>query len=99
MLFVVCGWVLFRADGFGPAALMLRQMFVPEAGLAWYHPFVPLVLAGTAAVHAVAASGRWEALFLPRRPRWYSPALLFCLLWLTVVFYPSGFNPFIYFQF
>ena len=99
MLFVVCGWVLFRAEGFGKAALMLRQMFMPNPGIGWYYPFVPLVLSGTAAIHVLEQCGKWRECFLPEQARWYSPALLFSLLWLVVVFYPVGFKPFIYFQF
>lgn len=99
MLFVVLGWVLFRSEGFGKAVLMFRQMFVPEPGIAWYHPLVPFVLAGMASVHALKARGWWDRLLLPVQARWYSPAVLFCLLWLSVVFFPTGFQPFIYFQF
>lgn len=99
MVFVIVGWVLFRSPDFGKAGLMLRQMFLPEPGVAWHYPFVPFVAIGTAAVHVLERAGDWRPLFLPLHARWYSPALLFSLLWLVVVFYPEGFKPFIYFQF
>lgn len=99
MLLVVTGWVLFRASGFEQAWLMLRQMFLPEPGIQWLHPFVFLVLGGTAAVHLLELSGRLRSLLLPEIPRRYTPTLLFFLLWMTVFFAPESFNPFIYFQF
>ncbi|WP_285905637.1 MBOAT family O-acyltransferase [Pseudodesulfovibrio pelocollis] len=99
MFFVVQGWVLFRSESFEHAALMFRQMFAPVQGVAWYHPMVPFMLAGMAVVHAMKAAGGWERVLLPERARWFSPTILFSLLWLSVVFRPTGFNPFIYFQF
>lgn len=98
-LFVALGWVLFRSDGFGSAALMLRQMFMPEPGLSWYFPFVPFVLVGVVGTHTLELKKWFRQWLLPETPASYSPALLFSLLWLVVMFYPKGFNPFIYFQF
>jgi alginate O-acetyltransferase complex protein AlgI len=95
LLFVVVGWVLFRAEGFGQAWLMLRQMFAPAPGVAWLHPFVFFALGLTAAAHVLHLLGRDEALLLERRGR-YDPAVLFCLLWLVVLFAPERFSPFIY---
>ncbi|MBI9080007.1 MAG: MBOAT family protein [Pseudodesulfovibrio sp.] len=99
MVFVVLGWVLFRSEGFGKASLMLRQMFLPEPGLNWYFPFVPFVLVGVVVVHAIKSKGYFGAWFLPHSARAYSPVFLFSLLWLSIIFQPTGFNPFIYFQF
>lgn len=99
MVFVVSGWVLFRAESFHKAVLMLRQMFFPEPGIAWYSPVVPLILAGCAVVHAIESRGWWRRGFLPKGPHWYTPAMLFSLIGLVVTFYPEGFRPFIYFQF
>lgn len=99
MLFVLVGWVLFRSQDFSQAGLMLRQMFLPQSGVSWINPFVLLVITGTALVHALKIFGNWERLLLSPTARWYSPALLFSLLWLCAIFYPRGFNPFIYFQF
>jgi alginate O-acetyltransferase complex protein AlgI len=99
MLFVTVGWVIFRSADLAQASLMFRQMFVPEPGVSWFFPFVPVVVLGTALVHGFEQAGIWGGLLLPRGARWYSPALLFSLLWLVAVFHPQGFNPFIYFQF
>ncbi len=99
MLFVVLGWVLFRSEGFDKAALMLRQMFLPESGISWYFPFVPFILVGVVVVHSLKAKGYFDRLLLPESARVYSPAILFSLLWLAIIFQPIGFNPFIYFQF
>lgn len=98
MLIVVVGWVFFRAHNYGDAFSILRQMFLPEAGLSWIPPLVLTLIGLMAAVflvHALNAGALFE--FAP--DRWYTPAILFFLLWTVVVFRPKGFTPFIYFQF
>lgn len=97
--FVVLSWVLFRSEGFGKMSLMFRQMFLPEPGLKWYFPFVPFVLVGIVVVHVIKSKGLFDSWFQPSSARTYSPALLFSLLWLSIIFQPADFNPFIYFQF
>jgi len=99
MLFVIIGWVLFRSDGFGTAQLMLRQMFIPEAGISWINPFVLFILLGTLAVHLLESKGLWRRWIYPQKRQWYSPTLLFTLLWVSAMFFPDGYKPFIYFQF
>ncbi|CCH49927.1 MBOAT family O-acyltransferase [Pseudodesulfovibrio piezophilus] len=99
MLFVVVGWVLFRSVGFSEARLMLRQMFVPESGVNWFFPYFPFVLGVVAGAHILKGFGFYEKYLESETVRWYSPALLFSLLWLVIIFQPTGFNPFIYFQF
>ncbi|MBI9079524.1 MAG: MBOAT family protein [Pseudodesulfovibrio sp.] len=99
MLSVIVGWVIFRSPSFEDAGLMLRQMFFPEQGVSWMNPFVIFILVGTVAVHILEYIGKWNSWAFPSSSRWYSPTLLFSLLWLSIMFFPDGFNPFIYFQF
>lgn len=94
---VVFGWVLFRATTFAGAFEMVRRMVLPMGGVTWLSPFVFAALALTVIghwAHVTGLSYHWL-----RRWAWYTPGMLFCLLWLVLVFAPSGFAPFIYFQF
>ncbi len=99
MLFVIVGWVIFRSDGFETAGLMLRQMFIPESGLSWMNPFVLFILIGMTGVHYFELNNKWRAWAYPKTTQWYSPTFLFTLIWLSSMFFPDGFKPFIYFQF
>ena len=91
--------VFLRSRDMDQAGLMFRQMFTPEPGLTWLNPFVLFIWAAMIPIHWLEATGRWERLFVPERARWFSPALIFSLIWLVVAFYPTGFQPFFYFQF
>ena len=101
MLIVLVGWVLFRAETFGQAGLIFRQMFVPLEGISW-HPAFPLgVVLLVALGHGIHASGRGDLMEL-RPERLLTPVVLTTLLVLTglaAFFYPEDFIPFIYFQF
>jgi hypothetical protein len=89
------GWVFFRADSISSSVLILQRMFWPSTGVDWINPFAVFVIACAAVVHALSIS-RWvRVLELPENA-WYSPAVLFSLLLLTIVFLPEGFRPFIY---
>ena len=98
-LFVVLiGWVFFRAQGFGAALALLEQMFLPSGGVSWPFPFAVLAIALVAAGHGLYRTRLAPVLDLPRGA-WYAPFVVFLLLWLSIVFYPTDFQPFIYFQF
>lgn len=97
MLVAVVGWVFFRAQSFEAAGTIIKRMFVPSSGVTWLHPFVLAVLSATVMWHIAQAFSRTD--WLLEKKGWYTPALLFSLLWLVVIFYPKGFTPFIYFQF
>lgn len=96
---VLIGWVLFRSPDFHTASLMFRQMFMPHQGIEWFYPFVFVVLAGSAFAHILELKGWWRVWLLPKEPKWYTPTFLFTLIWITIMFHPTGFKPFIYFQF
>ncbi|HBC87138.1 MAG TPA: MBOAT family protein [Lentisphaeria bacterium] len=95
---VLIGWVFFRSQGFTASFLTLRQMFFPSEGIIWYHPFVIGVIIAMFIFHLVHALEHEKIFHLgPFQLR--SPAILFTMLWLIIVFHPKTFNPFIYFQF
>jgi alginate O-acetyltransferase complex protein AlgI len=98
MLVVLVGWVLFRAESFAQALLVLRQMFAPAPGVAWPHPFALLAVALVAGGHVLQVRWPGRDRLLPAAA-WTTPVILFLLLWLAAAFPPRGFNPFIYFQF
>jgi alginate O-acetyltransferase complex protein AlgI len=98
MLIVNVAWVLFRSQSFEQALLVLRQMFWIPAGFSWHPPFALLALGVVALLEMIHASRYRNLLTLPA-DRWYTPVVLFSLLWLVIIFYPKEFAPFIYFQF
>lgn len=99
MLIVLIGWVFFRAGSFSQAGVILAQMFAPQEGVRWIHPFVLGAVLAVAVQHAL--------LFWPKRPvwmdlpvgHWITPGALILLFGLSILFYPTGFTPFIYFRF
>jgi alginate O-acetyltransferase complex protein AlgI len=99
MIVVMVGWVFFRARTFSDAWTMISRIGTLAGGVTWLHPFAVFAVAGLGIHHGLA---QWEPLrrtFAPRVDSVWTPALLFSMLWLVVVFYPRGFQPFIYFQF
>lgn len=97
LLIVVVGWVLFRSDSFGSAFVIICRMFIPSGGITWMSPFTLFAFFVTGVVHWMHVTGS-SVVFL-KRWTWHTPAMLFCLAWLAVVFAPAAFTPFIYFQF
>jgi alginate O-acetyltransferase complex protein AlgI len=100
MLVVLVAWVFFRSasGGFPQAFSLLERMFVDFRGVSWFPPFAVFALVLMSLSHALHAT-RWAHLRELPVTKWYTPALLFLMLWLVIVFPASGFTPFIYFQF
>ena len=98
LLTVVVGWVFFRADGFNNALFILGKMFYPTAGVSWYHPFVLFILLSLVLIHLAELFRLGEYHRLPLSA-WYTPAAVFTMIWLFIVFRPHKFAPFIYSQF
>ncbi len=98
MMVVVVGWVFFRAIDFAHATTILEKMFTFGAGVSWMHPFVLFVLFGTFLIHILYDFKLTRLHLLPINA-WYTPAIVLCFVWLVILFYPKGFQPFIYFQF
>lgn len=98
LLTVVVGWVFFRADGFNSALVILDKMFYPTAGVIWYHSFVLFILVSSVLIH-LAELFRLEEYHRLPLSAWYTPAAIFTMIWLCIVFRPHEFAPFIYAQF
>lgn len=99
MVFVVIGWVIFRATDFSQACLILRQMFFPNPGIHWSPFFVPLVLGGGAIVHGLHVVGKWKVDEVVSKSNCMLLTFMLILLGMVIVFHPVNSNPFIYFQF
>lgn len=98
LLIVMIAWVFFRSPDFDSAGGILTRMFTLTDGVAWYHPFALGALAGMGAYHGLLALG-WENRLRLEPDSIVAPAVLFTMIWLVIAYYPSGFQPFIYFQF
>lgn len=101
MLVVIVAWVFFRSPSFESAWICLQKMFIPShfnEGFHWISLRAVILLPVLAAFHAVSAT-RWSRLVELPADRWYTPVILFLLIYLVLLFQPQEFTPFIYFQF
>jgi alginate O-acetyltransferase complex protein AlgI len=98
MVVVLVGWVLFRAGSFGAATTMLGRMFTWASGVHYLHPFAFVAVGMMLVPHLLHSFGLNRLAELRMRGSLAAPVLLF-MLGLAIVFYPTGFRPFIYFQF
>ena len=99
MTVVLGGWVFFRAGSFEQASVIFQRLLFMGDGVRWIHPFA-LGAVGVLAAHHILYH-------MLRRPvwldlpisHWLTPGGLILLFGLSLQFYPTGFTPFIYFQF
>jgi alginate O-acetyltransferase complex protein AlgI len=99
IIVVLVGWVLFRAQSFSTAFIMLRKMFILEGGLHWVHPFVYVALLSTIVGHLTAeiqVLRRFRACDIRTL---YGASVLLSMFLVALIYRPLGFQPFIYFQF
>lgn len=97
LIFVTLGWVFFRSESVSQAILIINNLLLFNDGIAWYNSFVIFILLATGCYYFLVIS-KVQFVHLPLNAR-YTPAVLFCLIWLVIVFSPRGFHPFMYFQF
>ena len=98
MAVVMVAWVFFRAHGLASSLTLLRRMFLEFAGVTWIHPFALLAISLTALDHLthLRTALRWQSWPVGS----FRAATVTCLmLWLTILFRPTGFVPFVYAQF
>lgn len=97
-LSVTLSWVFFRSESLKQAKEVILQLFsFSFNGIGWYHPFVLFVLIAFAFFHLLYKSNiRWIVLPIDSK---YTPTILLCLIWLSFVFYPTEFQPFVYEKF
>jgi alginate O-acetyltransferase complex protein AlgI len=99
LLFVMLGWVFFRAQDLASALVVFRKLaFLDPTGSHWIQVPATVVLAAAAVLHAVVYATR-ERELLPdlRRPVHVAGVMLAWLL--VLMFSPFSTDPFIYFQF
>ncbi|MDO9082011.1 MAG: MBOAT family O-acyltransferase [Humidesulfovibrio sp.] len=97
-LFAGLCWIPFRAEDLGHTGRIVSALFGGGGVVHWVHPFVWLALGLTVLAHALRGLGH-EDLLLLRGQRWYAPAALLSLVWLTLIFTTNGFTPFLYARF
>ncbi len=97
-LAVLIGWTLFRTASIGEFALLWNQILRPAGGLLWLPPLPLIALSLLIVEHAVWLSPQRELLSL-RPDRWYTPWAVGFAIAALVLFAPSEFRPFVYFQF
>jgi alginate O-acetyltransferase complex protein AlgI len=98
-LFVLVGWVFFRAQDFATAGVVLRKLaFIEPSGSHWFQLQAAVVLVCAAGLHLLVLWRRERELLLDLREplAWAGAAIL---LLLVILFSPFSTNPFIYFQF
>jgi alginate O-acetyltransferase complex protein AlgI len=91
-------WIFFRSETIDQAYMIIMRMFCNDnSGLFWAQPFAVGVIISTVLFN-VASAFRIKLCTLPLESR-LTPTILLCLLWLSLVFYPKEFQPFIYSKF
>ena len=98
-LFVLVGWVFFRAKDFTTAGVVLRKMvFLDATGSHWFQLQATVMIFLGVLLHvAVVLRGDRELLLDFRRSDHWAFAMIALLL--VIMFSPFSSNPFIYFQF
>jgi len=97
-LFAGLCWIPFRAEDLGHTRRIVAAMLGGGGVVHWIHPFVWAALAFTVLAHTLHGLGQEDMLML-RGQRWYAPAVLLSLVWLSALFAAGGFTPFLYAQF
>lgn len=92
-------WIFFRADSFMDALLVVRSyVFFQSHGSQQLEPRLWLILTGLAALHWFASRIPWKTIInqLPNQVFAISYGHMAALI---MLFMPTGYSPFIYFQF
>lgn len=98
MTVVLTGWIFFRSTSFKQAYEILLSMVTFKSGIGWYEPVVVVILV-LAVVYHLMCYFRKTRLWELRQDSFYGTTVIFLLLLTSILFRPSGFQPFIYFQF
>ena len=97
-LSVTLCWIFFRSSNVDQAMAIMQKLFsFNNAGVAWFQPFVIFIIIATFFVH-LFLKFNFKFFTLPIENK-ITPVILFCLIWLVIVFFPKEFQPFVYMQF
>lgn len=95
---VVIGWTLFRTSSIDQFIGLWSQLLRPDVGFLWLPPLPLIALALLFIEHAIWLSRYRPVLELPS-DRWTTPWLVGFALAALSIYAPTGFRPFVYFQF
>ena len=98
-IYVIIGWVFFRSQDFSKAQIILKKCFFLNDGYDWYHPFSISIIFLFIILFLMYNFSKTRNLFELRINQWHTPIVLFVMIWFVIIYYPTAFNPFIYFQF
>ena len=101
MLVVIIGWVFFRSDSIESAFQCVLRMFSFydfSEGVHWIPLQATICLPTLILFHAISIT-KWKERVLLRPESWFTPIILFLLVYLVLLFRSTSFEPFIYFQF
>lgn len=98
LIVVILGWILFRSENFGEAAIYYGRLFTFADGINWFPPLVIAAITCLVFEH-IAWNTRLRSKMRLPFDAWYSPVLTVVMLWVLLLYVPNGFKPFVYFQF
>lgn len=98
LVVVILGWILFRSENFGEAAIYYGRLFTWSDGIDWFPPLVIAAITCLVFEHLAWNTRLRGKMRLPF-DAWYSPVLTVVMLWVLLLYVPNGFKPFVYFQF
>ncbi|AGF78973.1 putative membrane protein involved in D-alanine export [Desulfocapsa sulfexigens DSM 10523] len=92
-------WIFFRSTDLHQSFEIIKKLFLfrNDGYLFWAQPFVLFVVVATLFFHLLS-NMKVKFISLPVDNK-VTPTILFCLLWLVVVFFPKELEPFVYLQF
>ena len=95
---VLFGWILFRSATLTEAIDFSNRMVCLADGIAWFPPLAIAALACLFAEHVLWKTKMRRSMRLPFNA-WYSPVFTAVMIWVLLLYAPTGFRPFVYFQF
>ncbi len=101
MLVVIFAWVFFRSQTFADAwGIFSKMLYVPvwNENVLWISARAVIILPLLVVIHYIGGSQYRKWFQLPA-DKWYTPFILFTLIWIMILFRARGFHPFVYFQF
>jgi alginate O-acetyltransferase complex protein AlgI len=98
---VLIAWIFFRSTDYGfqqALDILEKFFFIDCGGITWIHPVVAvnILLVGLSHLLEYKKMQGWKG---TDTPSFYNFFLMFSMLFLILIYYPRGFQPFIYFQF
>jgi len=90
---VTVGWIFFRSPDFATAVTIIERLVLFAPGVSWYPPFTISVILCTTTFHLIRTLKPLDERIMLPENAWYTPFIIFCLLWLVILFSPNKFIP------